>query len=459
MGKWLFDGIKKPFTHPRKPNCRVTEEAVEELLFELSERESMNIKDLGAKGDGQNDDSAIIQEALLEGDGLLFFPRGSYLLTKPIEIELSNTGCIGIRGDGTARLIMAGPGPAIRLIGTHKGSADPNSVDEIIWQKERMPLVSGLEIMGAHPEADGIQLEYTMAALLSNLFIHECRHGVHFVTRNRNPIISSCHIYHNRGCGVYFENVNLHQVNIADSHISYNAGGGIKVFNSQIRNLQICGNDIEYNYDLEAKESADIWIDTQEESVREGAIVGNTIQALPSPGGANIRMIGQSQEVAHKVGLFSISGNLISSQETNIHLKYSRGVAISGNTFFSGHKHSIHAEHSSNIVVGPNVFDHNPDYAKDTLDGLLFENCSGCTFSGFHFVDTLAEAVVALKNCSEINMTGCQILNPRNVGVLLDNTRNCKVSNCIILDRREPQIMRQAVKVIGGRDNVISDNM
>jgi len=86
-----------------------------------------------------------------------------------------------------------------------------------------------------------------MEALLSNLLIRECRHGIHFVKRNRNPIISSCHIYHNKGCGVYFEGVNLHQVNIADSHISYNAGGGIKVFNSEIRNLQICGNDIEYN--------------------------------------------------------------------------------------------------------------------------------------------------------------------------------------------------------------------
>ena len=199
----------------------------------------MNIKDLGARGDGQTDDSPIIQEAFRKNDGLLIFPRGSYLLTKPIEIKLSNTGCIGIRGGGAARLIMAGPGPAIRLVGTHKGSADPSSVDEAVWQKERMPLISGLEIIGAHPEADGIQLEYTMAALLSNLFIHECRHGVHFVTRNRNPIISSCHIYHNRGCGVYFENVNLHQVNIADSHISYNAGGGIKVFNSQIRNLHV----------------------------------------------------------------------------------------------------------------------------------------------------------------------------------------------------------------------------
>jgi len=419
----------------------------------------INIKDFGVKGDGQTDDSIAIAKAILESDGFLFFPRGNYLLTKPIEVELSESGRMGMYGGGVAKLIMAGPGPAIRLVGTHKGSADPHTVSEVVWQKERMPVVNGLEITDIHPQADGIELEYTMEALLSNLLIRECKHGIHFVKRNRNPIISSCHIYHNRGCGVYFEGVNLHQVNIADSHISYNAGGGIKVFNSEIRNLQICGNDIEYNCNSEAEESADIWLDIQEGSIREGAIAGNTIQAVASPGGANIRLVGQSREITHKVGLFSITGNVINSQETNIHLKYSRGVVITGNTLFNGYEHNIHAEYSENIVVGPNIFDHNPDYDEDILDGLLFENCSGCTLSGFHFVDTKAEAAVALRGCGEINMTGCQILNPRSIGVLLANAHNCRVSNCIILDRRSPEIMQEAVKVAGGHNNMITDNL
>ena len=42
----------------------------------------MSVRDFGAKGDGQADDSAAIQEAVLKGNGLLFFPRGDYLLTK-----------------------------------------------------------------------------------------------------------------------------------------------------------------------------------------------------------------------------------------------------------------------------------------------------------------------------------------------------------------------------------------
>lgn len=129
----------------------------------------MDIKNFGVKGDGKTDDSAAIQKAVLESNGLLFFPRGDYLLTKPIEIELSESGRMGIYGGGTARLIMAGSGSAIRLIGTHKGTAGPDTVSEAVWQKERMPVVNGLEILGAHPEADGIELEYTMGAMLSDL--------------------------------------------------------------------------------------------------------------------------------------------------------------------------------------------------------------------------------------------------------------------------------------------------
>ena len=105
------------------------------------------------------------------------------------------------------------------------------------------------------------------------------------------------------------------------------------------------------------------------------------------------------------------------------------------------------------------MFDHNPDYGKESLDGILFENCSGCTFSGFQFADTKAGNVVELRNCGEISMTGCQIINPENIGVLLENSYNCRVSNCTILDKRSPQTMKRAIKVIGGSNNVIANNI
>src|SRR5690606_7720579 len=113
--------------------------------------------------------------------------------------------------------------------------------------------------------------------------------------------------------------------------------GGIKVSGSSIRNFQITGNDIEYNCDPEGVVSADILVDCSQEgsSVREGTISGNTIQAIYSSGGANIRFIG-SDGNANKVGLWSITGNHIGNQDFNIDLDHSRGISIIGNTFMRG---------------------------------------------------------------------------------------------------------------------------
>src|SRR5262249_40654511 len=103
-----------------------------------------------------------------------------------------------------------------------------------------------------------------------------------------------------------------------------------------IRNLQIVGNDIEYNFDPDAAESADVWIDSSEGSVREGAIVGNTIQAKISPGGANLRLLGPAD--VNKVSMLAVTGNHISNQELNTHLKNCRGVVLSGNTLALRHR-------------------------------------------------------------------------------------------------------------------------
>ena len=47
-----------------------------------------NVKNFGATGDGQTDDTAAIQHAIKDGDGLLEFPKGAYLITSPLEITL-----------------------------------------------------------------------------------------------------------------------------------------------------------------------------------------------------------------------------------------------------------------------------------------------------------------------------------------------------------------------------------
>lgn len=371
-----------------------------------------DVREFGAVGDGTTDCTAALQRAAEAGGGL-HLAAGTYRLTSPIRFDLSH-GRAAVTGDGTATLVMAGAGPALWFSGHHDGSADPNSVTPETYQLERSPRVAGLEIVGEHEDAVGIRLEKCFKPICSGLLVRDCRIGIHLVVRNRDVLIDHCHIYNGSGQGIFLDQLNLHQINICDCHISYNRGGGIVVHGSEIRNLQIAGCDIEYNCprDGTGEPVADVWVETRGQSLREGAITGCTIQAVPSPGGANIRFIGESVEVAHKVGLFSIAGNLISNQETQIDLRYARGVTITGNTIFSGHERNIVARDSSNLVVCGNVFDHNPDYAKETLDGIRLERVQGAALTGNILSSTLhPDGVIELRDCRDVSLVGNQILD------------------------------------------------
>lgn len=423
------------------------------------------VTEFGARGDGHTDDTQAIQRAVNEGGGHLLFPRGTYLISRPIEVDLVRCGRTGIAGaEGCATLVMAGPGPALRLVGSHEGTASPASFTPAVRETERLPMVSNLEIAGAHPEAIGIHLEALWQPTLTGVHVRDCLHGIHVVRRNRNLIITACHVYNNRGVGVFYDHVNLHQSNILGCHISYNKGGGIKVLESEIRNLQITGNDIEYNVDQSAPESADVWIETLESSVREGTIASNTIQAVPSPGGANVRIRGRDDAARHKAGHWTISGNLISSQRLNVHLQYTRGVVITGNSFYSGHERTLLVQQSDSIVVGANVIDRNPDYRVETGDGVVFEGCDGCLMTGVLLVGTRAPevqagAAVEIRQCTAVRLAECQILDAEPGGVLVAESADCGVSGCTILDRRTPRRLVEAISVIGGVDNVVEHNV
>jgi hypothetical protein len=90
------------------------------------------------------------------GIGDVLFPRGVYRITRTIAVDLDRVGFTALAGHGTARIVMEGPGPAFRLIGTHEGTASPPSVKANVWENQRMPTVDGIEIVGGHDQASGI---------------------------------------------------------------------------------------------------------------------------------------------------------------------------------------------------------------------------------------------------------------------------------------------------------------
>ncbi len=422
----------------------------------------VSVRDLGATGDGQTDDTAALRRAADRG-GEIRFPRGTYRITQPIVVDLDRVGWTSLVSDGTATLVMAGPGPALQVLGTHGGTADPKTVRDNVWQRQRTPLIDGLEIVGEHPEAIGLWLQGTMQPIVTRLTVRRALHGVYLTGRSRNVIVSQCHLYDNQGVGLLLDKLDLHQVNVTNCHISYNRSGGIVVRGSSVRNLQIGSCDIEANMAADGPPAANILLDCTEDrsSVREGAIVGCTLQHSSEPvDSANIRFLGHSAEVANKVGYFSIADNQISDTGINVHLVHAQGIAITGNTFFQGHQHNVLAEGCSQLVIGSNLFGRNRDYPPGSRDGVLLADCRDCTLNGLQIFNALAEpAALALRRCQRMNVTGCTILDCDTCGILLEDVHSVRVSGCLVRDDRTDDPRPIALRLTGGQGNMIVDNL
>lgn len=395
--------------------------------------EYVDARQCGAMGDGVTDDAPAIQKALDETPGTLFFPPGDYLLGSGLTVRLDQRKQTQIRSGG-ARLLNQSPEPALHIIGTHRGSASPDELTEAVGGAELMPLVSDIEIVGGNG-GDGIRLEYTYKAIISRVTIRDCVHGIHIPTHNRNIIISDCHLYRNYGIGVFLDNVNLHQINIHGCHIQYNYRGGIKIVEGNVRNVQIVGNDIEYNRNPEpemAEDVADVWLVAGSIGIREGAITGNTIQSTPTPGGANVRLEGLSAQNPLKVGLLTISGNLITSQETNILCRYARGVALGNNVHISGHKRNLVIEDCEQIAITGAVLDNNPDYQPAAPGGIELKNVEGATVAGV-IAENCRDAL-NITGSSGIAVSGCAFRNTQGKAITLLNSDHVAISGCVFTD-------------------------
>ncbi|HUR56692.1 MAG TPA: right-handed parallel beta-helix repeat-containing protein [Opitutaceae bacterium] len=427
-----------------------------------------DVKSLGAKGDGQADDTAAIQKAVDAG-GAVQFTTGTYKITRTVTIDLDKTGFIALRGDSTVRVVMAGAGPAFLFIGTHAGSAAPAQFKPNVWERQRTPAVEGFEIVGAHLGADGIAARGTVQLTITRIVVREARHAIHLIERNRNVLISDVHLYHNRGIGIFYDAVNLHQSNITGSHISYNAGGGVVVRGGDVRNIQIGNCDIESNMEAGTPATANVLIDSANGSVGEVAITGCTIQhTAAGPDSANIRIIGvgvmhttTTDKTPTNEGHVTITGNVLSDVQVNVHLKAVRGATLTGNTFWMGFAHDLVVEDSSNVVVGPNNLDRNPRYAytqRNPSSGVVFRRSRDCTITGLHVNGVREhEAAVVFEDCTRFNATNGTILDSDGVGLRLKNTSLSRVSGWLIRDDRGAN-SSPAIQATGGEGNQIIGN-
>jgi hypothetical protein len=427
-----------------------------------------DVRDAGATGDGKTDDTAAIQKAADTG-GAIDFPGGTYRLTKTVVILLDQAGFTSLNAEGAARIVMAGAGPAFRFVGTHTGSAAPSSLKPEITARQRMPMVDGLEIIGEHAEADGIEARGTMQLTISRTRINGVRHAIRLTERNRNVQITECHLYHNTGIGVFYDDVNLHQSNITGCHISYCAGGGVVSRAGEVRNLHIAGSDIESNMTPNAPETANVVLDSRGGSIAEVAITGCTLQHNSlSPDSANIRVLGPGADrgsggkeiKAPQWGHITITGNVFSDVRVNIHLQKARGVVITGNTFWEGFERDLFVEECSNVVVGENNFERNPGYElwqkERPKQGILFRDSADCTLNGLHILGVREHpAALVLENCRRMHVANCTILDSDNAGLLLKNVRDSQIHGCFIRDDRAEKPAFESMRIEGGEGNRI----
>jgi hypothetical protein len=424
------------------------------------------VRDFGAVGDGAADDTVAIQKAVDAG-GAIRFPAGRYRLTHTVRVELRKTGLIALIGDGPAQIEMAGAGPAFHFIGTVQKSAAPADFPEDFWSREGTLSVTGLAIVGAHKEAVGLQVTRTMQLIVSQCQMRQLLHGIHFTERNRNAIISDCHIYNNFQVGIYIDHVDFHQINIGNSHISYNGGGGIVIRGGAVRNLQISGCDIEANVRAEVPPTANVLLDSTGGSIGEVEITGCTIQHYPQfPGFANIRYIGHSTAVPftqeRRHGNLIVTGNMLNDADVNLHLDGARGAVISGNTIQLATSHDVVIEKSSEVVFSNNVLDRHPRYNPErkthggpVQQGIVITDCEGVTLTGLQINGGRAAAAVDIRNGSRFNINGCNIAVADQIGLRLIDVRNSLVTSNVIEATGE----KPALQIRGGSGNLAERNL
>ncbi len=412
------------------------------------------------------DETAALQKQIDNSKGTLLLAPGVHRITSTLSFKLTQSrSCIIRPASGAATLIMDGAGPAIRVEGSHQGTASPKSFDVKTWN-ERMPIIEGIEIVGNHPEADGIELFQTVEPVVSRVAVRWCRHGIRLAERNRNVTISDVHLYENQGVGLYLDDVNLHQINVSNSHISYNRSGGIVVRDGNVRNLQITGCDIEGNMpaDDTSTSVANIHLDVsgskgdRTKSIAEVAITGCTIQHSSNysgkdydalaPGGANIRLSGKE---IWPIDSVTISGNVISDTSLNIEITGSTDVTVSGNTLFAPNPDNLRIAESKRVVVSGNTF--NPRQFERP-GRIRIENSSDCIISNctFRALDTPDGAII-IEGSERILMNG-NILTECSSGVLVKDSSDISLKNWIVsgLPEGVPFLRKE-----GETKNVVTD--
>src|SRR5262249_48078720 len=129
-----------------------------------------------------------------------------------------------------------------------------------------------------------------------------------------------------------------------------------------------------------------------------------------------------------------------------------RSVVITGNSIYSGYQHAIVAEDAEHLVIGANSIDHNPEYKGNSTDRVLLRRCRNVGITGLILQHTRAASTpvtesAAIRDCHNVSIIGCQIINARERGIALAGCTVVRVAECTIRGRPDDKTYRAALAV------------
>jgi hypothetical protein len=229
----------------------------EQIFGELNDKIDqlcINVKSFGAVGDGVTDDTIAIQEAIDSSPGgKLFFPKGVYLVTSPLQLSSSSLDkfrpVTKVYGDGMKEsTILNG------VMGRDRAVLEWNqTVDQATGYLFGLGVViEDIEIKGQpNTTSNGVKVEGVFFLEVNRAYIHNHgTHGLYFpydsdleasagggagddayltgYTKINNCFIQANGQFNRDGCGIYSEKLSATMM-IQNNHITDNFGWGVRV--------------------------------------------------------------------------------------------------------------------------------------------------------------------------------------------------------------------------------------
>lgn len=131
-------------------------------------KETISVKDLGAKGDGKTDDTEAFKKAIASGpDKLILIPKGRYVLSDQLEIRQPR---VVLRGDGPLETVLLFTRPLQEIKPTTAATGDGKATSAYSWS-------GGLISVGGSPPHKGTKLPVTAEAKRGDLKLTLAAHS------------------------------------------------------------------------------------------------------------------------------------------------------------------------------------------------------------------------------------------------------------------------------------------